>query len=156
MDIRVIKARLENYLTDTTGDEHLRKNITKLLADIDKEVEVSDRTIESGMVSTVVSELRQYYFSLIDEYGAIPKTTATLIKRANKIDMIIITLNKIINFTSYAITVNANSNDPSMQRLCVAIKPEMESYRKELYNWGQILSNVITDKKIYLAKMSED
>ena len=115
MDIRVIKARLENYLTDTTGDEHLRKNITKLLADIDKEVEVSDRTIESGMVSTVVSELRQYYFSLIDEYGAIPKTTATLIKRANKIDMIIITLNKIINFTSYAITVNANSNDPNMQ-----------------------------------------
>ena len=156
MDIRVIKARLENYLTDTTGDEHLRKNITKLLADIDKEVEVSDRTIESGMVSTVVSELRQYYFSLIDEYGAIPKTTATLIKRANKIDMIIITLNKIINFTSYAITVNANSNDPNMQRLCVAIKPEMESYRKELYDWGQILSNVITDKKIYLAKMSED
>ena len=156
MDIRVIKARLENYLTDTTGDEHLRKNITKLLADIDKEVEVSDRTIESGMVSTVVSELRQYYFSLIDEYGAIPKTTATLIKRANKIDMIIITLNKIINFTSYAITVNANRNDPNMQRLCVAIKPEMESYRKELYNWGQILSNVITDKKIYLAKMSED
>ena len=156
MDIRVIKARLENYLTDTTGDEHLRKNITKLLADIDKEVEVSDRTIESGMVSTVVSELRQYYFSLIDEYGAIPKTTATLIKRANKIDMIIITLNKIINFTSYAITVNANSNDPNMQRLCAAIKPEMESYRKDLYNWGQILSNVITDKKIYLAKMSED
>ena len=156
MDIRVIKARLENYLTDTTGDEHLRKNITKLLADIDKEVEVSDRTIESGMVSTVVSELRQYYFSLIDEYGAIPKTTATLIKRANKIDMIIITLNKIINFTSYAITANANSNDPNMQSLCVAIKPEMESHSKELYNWGQILSNVITDKKIYLAKMSED
>ena len=40
MDIRVIKARLEKYLTDTTGDEHLRKNITKLLEDIDKEVEV--------------------------------------------------------------------------------------------------------------------
>ena len=88
MDIRVIKARLENYLTDTTGDEHLRKNITKLLADIDKEVEVSDRTIESGMVSTVVSELRQYYFSLIDEYGAIPKTTATFFRIIGNISII--------------------------------------------------------------------
>lgn len=143
-------------LTDTTGDETLRKNVKSLLDDITQEVDVSNRTIESGMVSTVVSELRQYYFSLIDEYGAIPKTTATLVKRANKIDMIIITLNKIINFTSFAITVNASNMDPAMQRLCAVIKPEMESYRKELYNWGQILSNVITDKKIYLAKMKED
>ena len=156
MDIRVIKARIENMLTDTTGDDTLRKNVKALLDDITQEVDVSNRTIESGMVSTVVSELRQYYFSLIDEYGAIPKTTATLVKRANKIDMIIITLNKIINFTSFAITVNASNMDPTMQRLCAVIKPEMESYRKELYNWGQILSNVITDKKIYLAKMKED
>ena len=85
MDIRVIKARIENMLTDTTGDETLRKNVKSLLDDITQEVDVSNRTIESGMVSTVVSELRQYYFSLIDEYGAIPKTTATLVKRANKI-----------------------------------------------------------------------
>lgn len=156
MDIRVIKARLENYVTNQTTDDYLRKQIVELIDELNNEVEVVDKTINSGMVSTVVDELRQYYFSLVDEYGAIPKTKANLVKRANKIDDIIITLNKIVNFTSYAITKNASSTDPNTQRICAVIKPEMESYRKELYNWGQILNNIITDKKIYLAQMKED
>lgn len=156
MDIRVVKARLENCLTNGTSDDYLRKQITELVQDLNNEVEVVDKTIESGMVSTVVSELRQYYFALIDEYGAIPKVTKNLVKRANKLDEIIITLNKIVNFTSWAITKNASSTDPNTQRLCAVIKPEMESYRKELYNWGQLLANVLVDKKIYLAKTRED
>lgn len=156
MDIRVIKARLENYLTNETTDDFLRKQIKELVEELNSEIEVADKTIDSGMVSTVVDELRQYYFALIDEYGAIPKTSAYMVRRANKIDTIIVTLNKIVNFTSWAITKNASSTDPSLQRLCAVIKPEMESYRKELYNWGQILNNIITDKKIYLAKIKGD
>lgn len=156
MDIRVIKARLENYLTNETTDDFLRKQIKELVEELNSEIEVADKTIDSGMVSTVVDELRQYYFALIDEYGAIPKTSAYMVRRANKIDTIIVTLNKIVNFTSWAITKNASSSDPSLQRLCAVIKPEMESYRKELYNWGQILNNIITDKKIYLAKIKGD
>ena len=156
MDIRVIKARLENYLTNETTDDFLRKQIKELVEELNSEIEVADKTIDSGMVSTVVDELRQYYFALIDEYGAIPKTSTYMVRRANKIDTIIVTLNKIVNFTSWAITKNASSSDPSLQRLCAVIKPEMESYRKELYNWGQILNNIITDKKIYLAKIKGD
>jgi hypothetical protein len=156
VDIRVVKARLENYLTNGTTDDYLRKQIISLVQEMNNEIEVVDKTIDSGMVSTVVSELRQYYFALVDEYGAIPKTTANLVKRANKLDEIIITLNKIVNFTSWAITKNASSNDPNVQRICSVIKPEMESYRKELYNWGQLLTNIITDKKIYLAKVKDD
>lgn len=156
MDVRLIKARLENYLTSETTDDFLRKQIKELVEELNNEIEVADKVIDSGMVSTVVDELRQYYFTLIDEYGAIPKTAAFMVRRANKIDSIIVTLNKIINFTSWAITKNASSSDPSLQRLCAIIKPEMESYRKELYNWGQILNNIITDKKIYLAKVTND
>lgn len=156
MDIRVIKARLENCLTNGTTDDYLRKQITDLVQELNNEVEIVDQTIDSGRVSTVVSELRQYYFSLVDEYGAIPKTTGNLVKRANKLDEIIVTLSKIVNFTSWAVTKNASSTDPCIQRLCAVIKPEMESYRKELFNWGQLLANILTDKKIYLAKLKEE
>lgn len=156
MDIRLIKTRLENLLTNETSDSFLREKITEFVNELNNEIEISDKTIDSGMVATVVDELRQYYFALVDEYGAIPKSTKTLVKRANKIDEIIITLNKIINFTSYAITKNGSSLDVNTQRLCAVIKPEMESYRKELYNWGQIMMNIIVDKKIYLAKYKED
>ena len=155
MDIRVIKARLENALTGETSEEYFRDQIKTIVDDINNEIEVSDRTIDSGMVSTVVDELRQYYFSLLDEYGAIPKTTATMIKRANLLDDLTITLSKIINYMSFAITRNASSSDPSIQRVCAIIKPEMESYRKEMYNLGTLLQNLMLDKKIYLEKIKD-
>ena len=155
MDIRVLKARLENALTNETSEEYFREQIKAIVDDINNEVEVSDRTIDSGMVSTVVDELRHYYFSLLDEYGAIPKTTNTMVKRANVLDDLTITLSKIINFMSYAITRNASSSDPSIQRICAIIKPEMESYRKEMYNLGTLMQNLMLDKKIYLEKLKE-
>lgn len=155
MDIRVLKARLENALTNETSEEYFREQIKAIVDDINNEVEVSDRTIDSGMVSTVVDELRHYYFSLLDEYGAIPKTTGTMVKRANVLDDLTITLSKIINFMSYAITRNASSSDPSIQRICAIIKPEMESYRKEMYNLGTLMQNLMLDKKIYLEKLKE-
>ena len=80
MDIRVLKARLENALTNETSEEYFREQIKAIVDDISNEVEVSDRTIDSGMISTVVDELRHYYFSLLDEYGAIPETTVTMVK----------------------------------------------------------------------------
>ena len=155
MDIRVLKARLENALTNETSEEYFREQVKAIVDDINNEVEVSDRTIDSGMVSTVVDELRHYYFSLLDEYGAIPKTTNTMVKRANVLDDLTITLSKIINFMSYAITRNASSSDPSIQRICAIIKPEMESYRKEMYNLGTLMQNLMLDKKIYLEKLKE-
>lgn len=155
MDIRVLKARLENALTNETSEEYFREQIKAIVDDINNEVEVSDRTIDSGMISTVVDELRHYYFSLLDEYGAIPKTTGTMVKRANVLDELTITLSKIINFMSYAITRNASSSDPSIQRICAIIKPEMESYRKEMYNLGTLMQNLMLDKKIYLEKLKE-
>ena len=155
MDIRVLKARLENALTNETSEEYFREQVKAIVNDINNEVEVSDRTIDSGMVSTVVDELRHYYFSLLDEYGAIPKTTNTMVKRANVLDDLTITLSKIINFMSYAITRNASSSDPSIQRICAIIKPEMESYRKEMYNLGTLMQNLMLDKKIYLEKLKE-
>ena len=155
MDIRVLKARLENALTNETSEEYFREQIKAIVDDINNEVEVSDRTIDSGMISTVVDELRHYYFSLLDEYGAIPKTTNTMVKRANVLDDLTITLSKIINFMSYAITRNASSSDPSIQRICAIIKPEMESYRKEMYNLGTLMQNLMLDKKIYLEKLKE-
>ena len=155
MDIRVLKARLENALTNETSEEYFREQIKAIVDDINNEVEVSDRTIDSGMVSTVVDELRHYYFSLLDEYGAIPKTTNTMVKRANVLDDLTITLSKIINFMSYAVTRNASSSDPSIQRICAIIKPEMESYRKEMYNLGTLMQNLMLDKKIYLEKLKE-
>ena len=155
MDIRVLKARLENALTNETSEEYFREQIKAIVDDINNEVEISDRTIDSGMVSTVVDELRHYYFSLLDEYGAIPKTTNTMVKRANVLDDLTITLSKIINFMSYAITRNASSSDPSIQRICAIIKPEMESYRKEMYNLGTLMQNLMLDKKIYLEKLKE-
>ena len=155
MDIRVLKARLENALTNETSEEYFREQIKAIVDDINNEVEVSDRTIDAGMVSTVVDELRHYYFSLLDEYGAIPKTTNTMVKRANVLDDLTITLSKIINFMSYAITRNASSSDPSIQRICAIIKPEMESYRKEMYNLGTLMQNLMLDKKIYLEKLKE-
>ena len=155
MDIRVLKARLENALTNETSEEYFREQIKAIVDDINNEVEVSDRTIDSGMISTVVDELRHYYFSLLDEYGAIPKTTNTMVKRANVLDDLTITLSKIINFMSYAITRNASSSDPSIQRICAIIKPEMESYRKEMYNLGTLMQNLMLDKKIYLEKLNE-
>ena len=155
MDIRVLKARLENALTNETSEEYFREQIKAIVDDINNEVEVSDRTIDSGMISTVVDELRHYYFSLLDEYGAIPKTTNTMVKRANVLDELTITLSKIINFMSYAITRNASSSDPSIQRICAIIKPEMESYRKEMYNLGTLMQNLMLDKKIYLEKLKE-
>jgi len=155
MDIRVLKARLENALTNETSEEYFREQIKAIVDDINNEVEVSDRTIDSGMISTVVDELRHYYFSLLDEYGAIPKTTNTMIKRTNILDELTITLSKIINFMSYAITRNASSSDPSIQRICAIIKPEMESYRKEMYNLGTLMQNLMLDKKIYLEKLKE-
>jgi len=155
MDIRVLKARLENALTNETSEEYFREQIKAIVDDINNEVEVSDRTIDSGMISTVVDELRHYYFSLLDEYGAIPKTTNTMVKRANILDELTITLSKIINFMSYAITRNASSSDPSIQRICAIIKPEMESYRKEMYNLGTLMQNLMLDKKIYLEKLKE-
>ena len=155
MDIRVLKARLENALTNETSEEYFREQIKAIVDDINNEIEVSDRTIDSGMISTVVDELRHYYFSLLDEYGAIPKTTNTMVKRANVLDELTITLSKIINFMSYAITRNASSSDPSIQRICAIIKPEMESYRKEMYNLGTLMQNLMLDKKIYLEKLKE-
>ena len=155
MDIRVLKARLENALTNETSEEYFREQIKAIVDDINNEVEVSDRTIDSGMISTVVDELRHYYFSLLDEYGAIPKTTNTMVKRANVLDDLTITLSKIINFMSYAVTRNASSSDPSIQRICAIIKPEMESYRKEMYNLGTLMQNLMLDKKIYLEKLKE-
>ena len=155
MDIRVLKARLENALTNETSEEYFREQIKAIVDDINNEIEVSDRTIDSGMISTVVDELRHYYFSLLDEYGAIPKTTNTMIKRTNILDELTITLSKIINFMSYAITRNASSSDPSIQRICAIIKPEMESYRKEMYNLGTLMQNLMLDKKIYLEKLKE-
>ena len=155
MDIRVLKARLENALTNETSEEYFREQVKAIVDDINNEVELSDRTIDSGMVSTVVDELRHYYFSLLDEYGAIPKTTNTMVKRANVLDELTITLSKIINFMSYAITRNASSSDPSIQRICAIIKPEMESYRKEMYNLGTLMQNLMLDKKIYLEKLKE-
>lgn len=155
MDIRVLKARLENALTNETSEEYFREQVKAIVDDINNEVELSDRTIDSGMVSTVVDELRHYYFSLLDEYGAIPKTTNTMVKRANVLDDLTITLSKIINFMSYAITRNASSSDPSIQRICAIIKPEMESYRKEMYNLGTLMQNLMLDKKIYLEKLKE-
>ena len=155
MDIRVLKAGLENALTNETSEEYFREQIKAIVDDINNEVEVSDRTIDSGMISTVVDELRHYYFSLLDEYGAIPKTTNTMVKRANVLDDLTITLSKIINFMSYAITRNASSSDPSIQRICAIIKPEMESYRKEMYNLGTLMQNLMLDKKIYLEKLKE-
>ena len=155
MDIRVLKARLENALTNETSEEYFREQIKAIVDDINNEVEVSDRTIDSGMISTVVDELRHYYFSLLDEYGAIPKTTGTMVKRANVLDELTITLSKIINFMSYAVTRNASSSDPSIQRICAIIKPEMESYRKEMYNLGTLMQNLMLDKKIYLEKLKE-
>lgn len=155
MDIRVLKARLENALTNETSEEYFREQIKAIVDDISNEVEVSDRTIDSGMISTVVDELRHYYFSLLDEYGAIPKTTSTMVKRANVLDELTITLSKIINFMSYAVTRNASSSDPSIQRTCAIIKPEMESYRKEMYNLGTLMQNLMLDKKIYLEKLKE-
>ena len=155
MDIRVLKARLENALTNETSEEYFREQVKAIVDDINNEVEVSDRTIDSGMISTVVDELRHYYFSLLDEYGAIPKTTNTMVKRANVLDELTITLSKIINFMSYAITRNASSSDPSIQRICAIIKPEMESYRKEMYNLGTLMQNLMLDKKIYLEKLKE-
>ena len=155
MDIRVLKARLENALTNETSEEYFREQVKAIVNDINNEVEVSDRTIDSGMVSTVVDELRHYYFSLLDEYGAIPKTTNTMVKRANVLDDLTITLSKIINFMSYAVTRNASSSDPSIQRICAIIKPEMESYRKEMYNLGTLMQNLMLDKKIYLEKLKE-
>lgn len=155
MDIRVLKARLENALTNETSEEYFREQIKAIVDDINNEVEVSDRTIDSGMISTVVDELRHYYFSLLDEYGAIPKTTNTMVKRTNILDELTITLSKIINFMSYAITRNASSSDPSIQRVCAIIKPEMESYRKEMYNLGTLMQNLMLDKKIYLEKLKE-
>ena len=155
MDIRVLKARLENALINETSEEYFREQVKAIVDDINNEVEVSDRTIDSGMVSTVVDELRHYYFSLLDEYGALPKTTNTMVKRANVLDDLTITLSKIINFMSYAITRNASSSDPSIQRICAIIKPEMESYRKEMYNLGTLMQNLMLDKKIYLEKLKE-
>jgi len=155
MDIRVVKARLENALTNETSEEYFREQVRSIIEDMGNEIEVSDRTIDSGMVSTVVDELRQYYFSLLDEYGATPKTTATMIKRANLLDDLTITLSKIINYMSYAITRNASSSDPSIQRVCAVLKPEMESYRKEMYNLGTLLQNIMLDKKIYLEKLKD-
>ena len=155
MDIRVLKARLENALTNETSEEYFREQIKAIVDDINNEVEVSDRTIDSGMIATVVDELRHYYFSLLDEYGAIPKTTNTMVKRANVLDELTITLSKIINFMSYAVTRNASSSDPSIQRICAIIKPEMESYRKEMYNLGTLMQNLMLDKKIYLEKLKE-
>lgn len=155
MDIRVIKARLENALTNETSEEFFRDQIKSIVEDMNNEIEVSDRTIDSGMVSSVVDELRHYYFSLLDEYGALPKTTATMVKRANVLDELTITLSKIINYMSFAITRNASSSDPSIQRVCAVLKPEMESYRKELYNLSTLMQNLMLDKKLYLEKLKE-
>ena len=52
MDIRVLKARLENALTNETSEEYFREQIKAIVDDISNEVEVSDRTIDSGMIST--------------------------------------------------------------------------------------------------------
>lgn len=155
MDIRVLKARLENALSDTSTDNFLREHINQIVEDISNEIEVSDKTIDSGMVSTVVDELRQYYFALLDEYGALPKTFGKVVDRANLLDDMTITLSKIISYMSYAISRNASSTDPSIQRVCAVLKPEMESYRKELYNLGTLMQNVIMDKKIYLEKLKD-
>ena len=57
---------------------------------------------------------------------------------------------------SYAISRNASSTDPSIQRVCAVLKPEMESYRKELYNLGMLMQNIIMDKKIYLEKLKDN
>ena len=35
------------------------------------------------------------------------------------------------------------------------IQEEMESYRKELYNLGMLMQNIIMDKKIYLEKLKD-
>lgn len=155
MDIRVLKARLENCLTAETSDEFFRQQIKDIVVDMNNEIEVSDRTIDSGMVGTVVDELRQYYFTLLDDYGALPKTFGRVVERANLLDDMTITLSKIISYMSYAISRNASSADPSIQRVCAVLKPEMESYRKELYNLGTLMQNVIMDKKIYLEKLKD-
>ena len=152
MDIRVIKARLENALTESENEDYLRQQITNIVNDLNNEITVSNRTIDSGMVATVVDDLRQYYFTQIDEYGALPKTTANMIKRANLLDEMIITLSKIVNYMSYAISRNASSSDPSIQRVCAVLRPEMESYKKEIYNLGTLMQNVLVDKKIYMEK----
>lgn len=155
MDIRVIKARLENALTESENEDYLRQQITNIVNDLNNEITVSNRTIDSGMVATVVDDLRQYYFTQIDEYGALPKTTANMIKRANLLDEMIITLSKIVNYMSYAISRNASSSDPSIQRVCAVLRPEMESYKKEIYNLGTLMQNVLVDKKIYMEKLRE-
>jgi hypothetical protein len=153
MDIRVIKTRLENVLTDGSSDAFLRQQVTEIVNDLNDEIAVSDRTIDSGMVSTVVDDLRQYYFKLIDEYGALPKTVANMVKRANLLDDMMITLSKIVNYMGYAISRNASSSDPSIQRVCAVLKPELENYKKEIYNLGTLMQNVLIDKKIYMEKL---
>jgi len=155
MDIRVVKARLANALTDGSDDAYLRQQVTDIVNDLNNEIELSDRTIDSGMVATVVDELRQYYFKVIDEYGALPKTTVNMVKRANLLDEMMITLSKIVNYMSYAISRNASSSDPSIQRVCAVLRPEMENYKKEIYNLGTLMQNVLIDKKIYMEKLRE-
>lgn len=155
MDIRVLKARLENALTAEVTDDYFREQIRKIAEDLNNEVQVADRTIDAGMVGATVDELRQYYFTLLDEYGALPKTFANLIKRANLLDDMTITISKIINYMSYAISRNAASSDHATQRVCAILKPEMESYRKELFNLGSLMQNVIADKKIYLERIKD-
>ena len=155
MDIRVVKARLENCLTSEYSDEFFRQQIANIVEELDNEINLSDRTIDSGMVATVVDELRQYYFKIVDDYSALPKTAANMVKRANMLDEMMITLSKIINYIGYAISRNASSSDPTIQRVCAALRPEMESYRKEIFNLGTLMQNVIVDKKIYVEKLRE-
>jgi hypothetical protein len=156
MDIRVLKARLTNCLLGSSTEEYLREQVRQIIEDMNNEIEVSDKTIDSGMVSSVVDELRQHYFALLDQYGALPKTFGKVVDRANMIDDMTITLSKIISYMSYAISRNASSTDPSIQRVCAVLKPEMESYRKELYNLGMLMQNIIMDKKIYLEKLKDN
>lgn len=155
MDIRVLKIRLENALTNGTEGELFRAQIQQIVDELNNEVEISDRNISAGMIGKTIDELRDYYFSLLDEYGAIPKTISTLVQRGNMLDDLTITLSKMVNYLGFAMSRNASSSDPNVQRVCAVLRPELENFKKEAYTLGQLLQNIITDKKLYLETVKD-
>lgn len=153
MDIRVLQARLESCVVgygDYADVDNLLNNLKQIIEDINTEITYSNQTIDSGRVATIVEDLRSSYFTLIEQYEAIPKTTSTLVQRADKADEILTTNVKICNYLSFAIARNLNSTNLDVKRSIPILQSELENYRKQNYSWGYILQNLIVDKKAQL------
>lgn len=158
MDIRVLQARLKNSITsyDNYADvDTLINSVQQIIDDIDVEIECSNQTIDSGRVATIVEDLRSTYFSLIEQYEAMPKVSQNIIQRANKVDEILITNVKICNYISFAIARNLNNTNLDVRRSIPILQSELENYRKQNYSWGYMLQNLIIDKKTQLKDNDE-